>query len=288
MQCKQCRAEYDPQDKFCRNCGIRFEREAGLPQETDVGSLPAAADKSRGRLARRLKSLSLAIVLVSLLIVVIVQLLPGILLPSGKPKDLGVKYSDADFQSILAKTQIVSDAPPVQTNRSSILDEYSGSKDIDWTLTESELTAWMNMEKQPGYWPFENVQIKLHAGNVIEASLSVTPAKLMTFKTLTKYLPQEIQSFLSGVPSDIPVYAKAKVLFTGPKQVDVQMLAFEVSNLPVSGMGVSEEANQMLESILNDVFGQIEPVGISSFTTGEGTLEIKGTWYKEIKRVPAK
>lgn len=290
MRCDYCGAPYDDKDHFCRNCGVRFKDPADMPDPVQVRPMqpsPLIATRRR-RMKRTLTVAAACIVILALAAVTIAQLMPDIVYLSmgGKPKDLGVAYAEADYQSILAKTEIRADAPPESLDRREYTDRYTGTRDVDWTFTETELTAWFNLEPQPGYWPFENVQMKLHDDNVIEVALGINAAKLMTFDSVTRQLPREIISFLSGLPEPIPAYAKAKITFTGPKQVEVKMLSFEAANLPVSAMGVSDEANQIMKSILDGAFESVEQAHIESFTTEEGKLTLTGTWYEQISRVP--
>jgi hypothetical protein len=289
MQCKDCGAAYDAGDNFCRNCGSSITSAAPPVEQHNppVATVDTAASTKPIKHKNWLKAISVAIILFSLMTVVLVHVAPDLLKAGGfTPKDLGVQWSDADYKSILEKTKVLSDTPPESMDRSAFTDVYTGKKNIDWTLIDSEITAWMNTEAQPGYWPFSNVQFKIHPDNVMEASLSIDPKKLMTFPIVTKYLPQEIKGFLSRIPLQIPAYAKVKVHFTGPKQVEVHMEDFQASGVSVADFAVSDQANQVIASMLNDMFGHIDQVDITSFTTSEGSLNIKGTWYEEIKRTP--
>ncbi len=292
MRCDYCGAPYDDKDHFCRNCGVRFKDPADAsgaelirPSKPD----PKVAERRR-RTKRALTMAAAGLVILALAAQLVVQLMPDIIYLSmgGKPKDLGVKYTEADYKSILDKTGILADEPPESSDRRDYTDVYNGTKDVDWTFTESELTAWFNMDKQPGYWPFSAVQVRLHADNVIEASLSVDGKKLSTFIAITRRAPQEVVTFLQSLPEAIPVYAKAKITFTGPKSVGVEVLGFEAANLPVSAMGMSEQANQILSGILGDMFASIEQANIDEFSVNEGSMHMKGEWYEEIKRIPTK
>lgn len=292
MRCDYCGVPYDDKDNFCRNCGVRFKDPSDMPGAEIARSSkpdPKIAERRR-RTKRALITAAAGLVILALAAQLVVQLMPDIIYLSmgGKPKDLGVTYTEEDYRSILDKTGILADEPPESLDRRDYTDEYKGSKKVDWTFTESELTAWFNLEKQPGYWPFSAVQVKLHEGNVIEASLSVDGKKLSTFSAITRRTPQEVVTFLQSLPEAIPVYAKAKLTFTSPKNVGVEILGFEAANLPVSAMGMSEQANQILSGILGDMFAGIEQANIEEFSVEEGSMHMKGEWYEEIRRVPVK
>jgi hypothetical protein len=289
MRCSKCGTDYDPADQFCRNCGRPIVHFSEQPDEAQGNSAAAVeSDRDRKRI-KRLKFISVSIVLVALLAVIFAQVAPGLLDSVGlTPKDLGVTWTDEDYASILAKTDIKADEPPEGTDKSKYNDVYTGQKDIDWTLTQSEITAWLNNESHPGYWPFSNMQLKILPGNVMEASMSMNPAAILTWPEVTDFLPGDIKSFLSHLPMDIPMYVKGQVTITGPKQVDIHLQQAVAEGFALPDLENNDMANQILENIINGVLGKIDQVNVSSFTTVDGSLTMKGAWYEEQERVPAK
>jgi hypothetical protein len=288
MQCKGCGVSYEPSDHFCRNCGMPLAQ-AVEDKNEDAAEISAPVTQAVKQQRVALKAIGIAVVFFSLLMVMLVKVAPDLLKGTAfKPKDLGVQWTQNDYRSILAKSKVQSDIPPDGTDRAAYRDEYIGQQDVDWTLTDSEISAWLNTEKQPGYWPFSAVQFKLHKDNIIELSFRADPKKLMTFGLITKQMPQEINTFISRIPLQLPVYAKVQVTFTAPKQVSIRMMAFDASGIAAADMALSEQANQIVSSIISEMFGQIDAVNVTSFTTTDGSLHLKGTWYKEIKRVSIK
>lgn len=285
MKCEGCGAAYDPGDRFCRNCGRRFESEKPAAARADAGAAPPARRKGCSGL---LMAAGFGLVLFSILVMVLVQAAPDILKLAGfKPKDLGVQWSEADFESITAKMGIRTDLPPEGSDKSAYHISLSGEQRVDWTLTEAEITAWANTDR-PGYWPLSEVQFKLHPDNVMEASCLIDTAKLMTDRDITDYLPQDARGYVSSVGFPVPVYAQARVTFTGPKRAEVELLSFNAAGMSLAGSSQGEYINSILENIVNGALSKAEAVRAESFTTEEGSLRLTGTWFAEMKREPAK
>ena len=286
MKCEACGAERDPGDRFCRNCGLR------LPKAETAANSPVATEQAVKPVRRRgcsalLMAASVSIVVLALLANLLAQIAPDILKFAGfKPKDLGVKWSAADFASIVQKCGVLADTPPQGSDKSAYDFEFSGTKDVDWTLTDSEITAWMNTDR-PGWWPFSDVQFRCHASNLLEVSFTLNPAKLMQDKDVTACLPQDMQGYLSSVSVSVPVYATAKVTFTGPKQAEVQVISCESMGISLMAYAQSEQIDKILTDIVNMGLAKAAPVKVESFTTSEGSLNLTGEWYTEMKRVPA-
>lgn len=289
MRCSRCGTDYDPADRFCRNCGRPIVHLNEQEEETDKNANPPIiSDRDRKRI-KRLKTISAAIVITALLAVVFAKVAPGILNSVGlTPKDLGVKWTDADYTSILSKTDIKADDPPVDTNRTKWNDVFKGRKNVDWTLTEGEITAWLNEAPHPGYWPFKDLQFKIYPDNIVEASMSMDSAVIMTWPEVTDFLPGDIKSFVSHLPMAIPLYVKGKIEFTGPRQADIHLTQAVAEGFAFPDLEGNDQVNQVLENIINGMLGKIDQINVSGFTTADGSLTLKGTWYEEQERVPAK
>jgi hypothetical protein len=177
--------------------------------------------------------------------------------------------------------------PPAGFDRSAYSIEYSGVQQVDLTLSEQEITAWMNTNR-PGYWPFSDVQVRIHPNNMLEASFYLDTAKLLTDRGVMASLPQEMKGYLSQAPGQVPVYAEARVTFTGPRQTAVEVISLSAMGMKLTGMVDAQSVNKALGDALNEVLAQASPVNVQIFNTLEGYLWLKGEWYAEIKRVPVK
>jgi hypothetical protein len=255
--------------------------------DTAAGEQAKLPEKRKGCSAALLAA-GIAMVVFALLVLVLAQVAPDLLKLAGfRPKDLGVKWSATDYESIERKCGVLIDAPPEGTDRDAYRIEYSGEQAVDWTLTEQEITAWMNTNR-PGYWPFSSVQVKIHPDNLLEASFYLDTAKLMTDQSVADCLPQEIKGYIGQAPWQVPLYAQAVIMFTSPTQAEVEVMALDAAGMQLMGAVDAGMVNRALSDAINAVLAQAGPVRIDALTTGEGFLRLQGTWYVQMKRMPAR
>lgn len=128
---------------------------------------PAAAPKKRKRhgcLITLLVVLGLIAALVVTGLVVISK--------AAKPRDLGVRYTEKDYWSAVEKAGVkLNEVPDAETwGKTDVV--YSGSKKIDATFTEAEVSALFSYSHQSG-WPVSDAQVRFTGGNGVEVSAVV-------------------------------------------------------------------------------------------------------------------
>lgn len=286
MRCSVCGVAHDPGDRFCRACGRRFPYQAvpAKPVRTSGSANPPDEQKDR-RLTVRLRILAAAVVALALLLVVLAQAAPDLIKLAGfKPEDLGVTWTEQDYANAMEKCKVTFDAPPSGADRSKCSIEYLGNQEADWSLTESEITALLDGGEKPGYWPVSSMQVKLHGDNVVEVACVLDPAKLLTYPVVTRFLPQEVLSYINGIPLKIPVKAKARVTAAGPKQIDVALESFSASGISLAGTVMNDQADLILESIAAAMLEEAGPVTIDTLESSEGVLHFTGTWFTKLRR----
>ncbi len=285
MKCSVCGAAHDPGDRFCRCCGRRFNN------QTEVSALAATAAAEdfwqTRRLSRRLRALAIITLAVASLLLVLAQAAPDLIKLTGfKPKDLGVTWTQEDYDRAFARVAVSVDAQPEGQDRSKYTEEFLGSQQADWTFTDSELTALINGGSHAGYWPFANVQVKFSEGNEVEISGTVSAAKLLSYPAVAQCLPQEIVSYINSIPMDLPIAAKAHVEASGSKALGITLEELEASGISMEAYLADDQANMIVESIVNAMLRDASPVEINGITTGDGTLHFTGQWYTELRRSP--
>jgi hypothetical protein len=287
MQCHTCGAPCGAKDKYCRNCGRRLH----CPADSGTlaaGTAPQVNVVRLRRVTAMLKASGVSVVLFSVALLVLAQAMPGLFRTGGfGAMDLGITWSDAQYASAMKKTGVTVDDPPQEEDRSKFQEVFTGSKNVDWSFSESEVTALLNGGEKAGYWPFGNTQVKICPDNVLEFSCVVNPVKLLTFPAVSRALPDEIKSYIDHIPLQLPVHARAKVLFTGPKQVDITIQSLNAAGMSFSAVAMGDQVKQILEGIANDMLAEAGPVRVENFTTIEGSMRLQGTWYEELKRIPA-
>ncbi len=179
------------------------------------------------------------IILIFLLIIVLLPIfglgmtgfVPGLsaVLGTDKPRDLGIKYSQANLQSIRSKSQVkyetLPDSPvPMQTR------QFIGSRNYTGEFSAEEITATIN--NQPWkYWPYKNVQVKFNADGSGEISGILIKDKVPAYAS-TLGLPSEVIQFaMKYLPGDPVFYVKMKAALTDNKVSLFEPQKFEIGRI---------------------------------------------------------
>jgi hypothetical protein len=209
MQCTQCGAENVPEAQFCTSCGtpIASARVAPVPispqpaplQQVAYAAPPAAATqpvyppqqpyapqpayppqqpytpvaqpvvatapaprKKRGCLVTALVLIGVMLLLCGAAAFAATALL--------KPKDLGVSYTEADYQSAVTKLgiQVTDTVPNLPVEKTKIV--YKGKKQVKTRLTSAEVSAAVSMHHRSPRWALSDVQILLGDNNQAQMS----------------------------------------------------------------------------------------------------------------------
>lgn len=88
--------------------------------------------------------------------------------------DGATAYSEADFDSAVAKIGVTWPELPEGADPADYERVYTGQKAVDVTLTEAELSALMSYNHDASYWPISNMSVQLLGGNSASASMDVT------------------------------------------------------------------------------------------------------------------
>lgn len=183
------------------------------------------------------------------------------LIPLGKPRDLGVRYTEKDYNSGIAKLGMdrfeTGYGQPVEGTEM----RYSGSKAIDVELTQEEVSALLSLRHSPRY-PVSDLQVLLKDGNGAEASGIVTYAGV-------KY----------------PVYVNATAQLTGPKSVSAQASSIDVSGVQLPAK-YWPQAQSAAVGLINERLARMDGLNIESASVEAGKLHIKGTIPAVAERVP--
>lgn len=96
---------------------------------------------------------------------------------TNKPKNLGVTFTEKDFESARGKTKVKyeilqGDLKPEESIK------YSGKRSVKMELTSSELTALI-YERKWRYYPFKNWSVKINEDGTVETSGQILTNKLM-------------------------------------------------------------------------------------------------------------
>ncbi|HLD11413.1 MAG TPA: hypothetical protein VJB91_00695 [Patescibacteria group bacterium] len=159
--------------------------------------------------------------------------IPGLssLFGSNKPRDLGVAYSQAEFNSARAKSQIEYDVLPSTTPAEESL-QTSGSRDVKTEFSSAEITALMN-DRPWRYWPYKDVQVKFHADGSGEISGVLIKERLPGYGAKIAAPKEAVDFAMKFLPSDPVFYVKMKASLAENKVGVFDPQAFQIGRMPL-------------------------------------------------------
>jgi hypothetical protein len=133
--------------------------------------------------------------------------LPGVAKVFGwdKPRDLGVSYTEEDFDSAFNKSAASYGVLPESTPDSSSI-QFLGSNQVTTSWNSSEVTSLLN-DRPWKYWPISDVQLKINEDNSVEMSGIINSNKLRGY-AIGIGVPQAVVDRISLLPSEAPFYIK--------------------------------------------------------------------------------
>jgi hypothetical protein len=182
------------------------------------------------------------------------------LMGTAKPKDLGVRYTEADYQSGLAK---MAGHSVKNAEYLCITCDYTskGSVPADGTFTQAEFTAQLNkMNSKKG--PLKDIQVKFNADGSIETSGKITDPRLTT-----------------------TVYVKGKIASFSGKNVSLSIDKIEASQIALTG-DQADQVEGIVNGAVSDFFAKNPGLSVESLSIGDGTIKFKGTFPEEIEGNP--
>lgn len=195
------------------------------------------------------------------------------ILGSNQPRDLGVKATSADLDSVNRQNSItyqkLTDNSP-----SSIL--YSGQKDISVSLTSSEITALANSPKWK-YYPVKDVQIKINPDGSGEVSgilfLDRLPGYLETAGLSSELAKVAADSLhLKGNP---PFYLKGMVTVTD-NQITLNIQKVEIGRVSIPQKFITDNQFYLVE-LANARRQSVPGLNIKSLNLSGSKFNFTGT-----------
>jgi hypothetical protein len=177
----------------------------------------------------------------------------------GAPRDLGVRYTEADYWNALSKAGVqVTDAPTAE-DWAGTETRYSGSKPLDAVFTDSEVSALLNYSHMGG-WPIRQVQVRFTGGDGLEMSGAASYGG-------TSY----------------PFYAKGNASMSG-STVGGSASEAEVLGRTLPGEYL-EPGSAWLVGVINDRLARVTGLAISQAAVVDGGLHLVGTVPAKVERI---
>lgn len=133
--------------------------------------------------------------------------IPGFstLLGANKPKDLGVTYNEADYESARTKSSVVYEALPVSTPDSNSI-AFAGSHPVSTSWNSAEMTALLN-DRPWKNWPISDVQLKINQDGTTEMSGIYNVDKLKGYASAIG-VPSAVSDRLTLLPKEAAFYLR--------------------------------------------------------------------------------
>lgn len=198
---------------------------------------------------------------------------------ANKPRDLGVKYSRADWDKYLTKTntQVFDFAQaPVAPARSDDTIIYADPQVKDVTLTSSEISARVNYSQWDGL-PIADVQVKCGKDGV-EISGRLLTDKLEKFASLAGnggYSAADVRAglkWLGAVGKNPAIYLKTQASVTN-NAASVRVTDAQINRLPLP----SDTVGQALARVTQSLAARVTGLDIKNVTFSDAGMRFSGT-----------
>lgn len=212
-----------------------------------------------------------AIVIVVVLFLGYLGFIPGIsaIFGSNKPRDLGIKYTEADRTTARAKSQIEYDVLPANTPESQSIIR-TGSRAVNTTFNSAEATALMN-DRPFKYWPYKNVQMKFNVDGSAEVSGQLVKGRLPGYLASIGVSKTVADNVIKYLPSNTVFYVKAKASLTDnkvslldPSKVEIGRFSIPVNTILSFDANITNKAyaadQAEIENGLSSVSGKKEKI----------------------------
>ncbi len=217
------------------------------------------------------------ILLVAVLALGYLGFMPGVsnLFGSNKPRDLGVSYTAADYQSARTKTgTVISDLPSDAAPQDSL--KFSGQKVINATFTESEFNALLDTRDWK-YYPLKDSQLKIHPDGRVEFTAVLVKDRVESFAKAVGVSQEnigQITNYIKLLPGD------PAIDITGTCTVVNGRISQSVSKFKIGKLDVTDQIQKNSQSIVNwvqDELFTLPGVSIKNFHFVNGKVQFEVT-----------
>jgi len=228
--------------------------------------------------------LAFSVILIVLIIVGLAYFgiipLPGDLLNVKKPKDLGVSYTQQDYDDFLEKThsQVLDYADASEelkkTNPAVVFTEPA---DYNTDFSNSEISARINYAKWTAM-PAKNVQVKFSDNGVIETSGNLDTSNLRAFASSVGYGGYSSENaekglnWLEKIGSDPAFYIKATAEITN-NELTLHTQEVQINRIPLP----ADTANNVLTTLTETIVKSVSGLNAEKVTIGENSFNFRGS-----------
>ncbi len=206
---------------------------------------------------------------------------------STEPKDLGVTYTDADYESFMVKSGATTNLM-TQADSPSESISFTGAKDFQSVpFSQSEITARVN-NIQWAYTPMREVQVKCNLDGTMEVSGVFIIDNLVPFLSAIGYSVSQEQldkalENVGKIPVDPVFYIKVFPIVSN-NTADITIQEFELGRLEIDVYPYGGDS--VLSEIVTKVFNEVDGFYVRSGVINEGELIFDGTAPTSVTVLP--
>jgi hypothetical protein len=209
-------------------------------------------------------------------------IIPGVskLFGSDKPRDFGIKATDADYASESAKgikfvamQQGSASTTPAETR------QINGSKAVSASFTAQELTAAINKKPNWIYSPVSDVQFRFNPDGTGEVSGVLRVDHLRGFAEATGISQREVGKALDylRLTNSNPAFYLKGYLSIADGKIDLDAQRVEIGRFPVPLSVIGDNKARIISSIENKIVVVFPGLSVKSLNIEKGQLQFEGT-----------
>jgi len=206
------------------------------------------------------------IILVIILFFALAGYIPGLsaLLGTTKPRDLGVKYTEGDKNSAIAKSGATYEVLPTETPDSQSI-RFSGSHDVNTSWSSVEITALLN-DRPWKYWPIEDVQLRINPDNTVEMSGVVSAEKLKGYGAGIG-VPGAVVDRVSILPKEAAFYLKGSGSLSGNN-----VESFDITSAQLGRLSIPTSVLFSYQKIIDRAYAEDVVSELSKYSGKKGAI----------------
>jgi hypothetical protein len=220
----------------------------------------------------------MVIVVIAVIVLGYFGFMPGVsnLFGSNRPRDLGVTFTAADYQSAKAKQpSVISDLPAGAPAEQSL--KFSGGRGINTTFTQAEFNALLN-NRQWEYYPLKDCQLRINQNGTAEFSAILLKDRLTPFARAMGISESDIKvlnDILRWVPTSPAVYAMGTVTVSNGQISNANISDFQVGKLSLTGQ--AQDNISRLRDLAQTLMSEVPGFSCQSFKFVNGQVQFQGT-----------
>ncbi len=210
---------------------------------------------------------------------------PGVstLMGSDKPRDLGVTYTAQDLQSGFNKLGMqVTKLTSADSPAASIV--YSGSKAVNVSFTQEELTAQLNKDWK--YYPVTDCQLKINSDGTVEISGKLMLDRIEGFMQAYNVDADmgQVNSYLKYVPNNPRFYVNGTLSVANGTLNVIDVTDVEIGRLNLTGQ-FNDNMNSIVD-LVRTIIHQYPGFQVTSFNFNGGKANFVGNVANSVAYLP--